>query len=148
MNTKQHPAGRRRAFRFATDALLGRLGVAAMVAAYSLCAVALLVYVTEQVYTYSLMEDIANRERKQGEMKEAIGLLMKEYVELSSKERISRICESRFHMKQIETESVERFAIEFGTEPREQRMEFNEEAIDLSGSMGGDIYDITEVMRR
>ncbi|MCK5407744.1 MAG: hypothetical protein KAJ37_09825 [Candidatus Krumholzibacteria bacterium] len=138
----------KRTTHLVVDALTGRLGVVAMVLAYSTCAVVLLAYVSTHVYTYSLMEDILEGERNQRNLKEQIGLQTKQYAALSSRDRISRICESRLGMLSANSEQLVRVSVDWkwslgtlGNEPAA-------DSVDLPSVMGKDIHEITEVMRQ
>ena len=136
------------AIRFAADTLTGRLGVAMMVAGYVACAVVLLGYVSTQVYTYSLMEDIHKRETTQRVLEETIGLQTQRFAELASRNRIIPICESRLGMIPAAGEHLQRVAVDSRWSPGESRSDFEEEPVDLPGMMGRDINEITEVMQR
>ena len=138
----------RRFSRIAADALTGRLGVAAMVLAYSACAVGLLVYVSSQVYTFSLMEDISNLEREQKVLKETVGLLTEEYASLSSMDRITRICEQKLGMKPADADGLIRVSVDTEWVPAGVRSDFDDAIVDLPGMMGRDIDELTEVIRR
>ena len=134
--------------RFVVDTLTGRLGVGMMVAGYSTCAFVLLGYVSTQVYTYSLMEDIHMREQTQRMKIESIGLLTESYAALSSRERIIGICEARLGMVPAGASQLERVAIDSRWVPDVLRADFEEEPVDLPGMMGRNITEITEVIRR
>jgi len=134
--------------RFVVDTLTGRLGVGMMVTGYTTCAFVLLGYVSTQVYTYSLMEDIHQREQAQRTIKESIGLLTERYATLSSRERIIGICESRLDMVPAGASQLERVAIDFRRTPDVLRADFEEEPVDLPGMMGRNINEITEVIQR
>jgi hypothetical protein len=140
--------GFKKIVRFVADALTGRLGVAMMVIGYSTCAVVLLAYVSTQVYTYSLMEDIVTRERDQRDLKEKIGLQTERYVALSSKERIAGLCESKLALVQVGNEQLVRVSINHRWNFDKTRSDFGDETIDLPDLMGSDINELTEVMRK
>jgi cell division protein FtsL len=148
MKTVAGNSGYRKFSRFVADALTGRLGVAAMVLGYSACAVGLLVYVSSQVYTFSLMEDISKLEREQKVLKETVGLLTEDYAELSSMERITRICSNKLGMSPADAGGVIRVSIDTDWVPGGARSDFDDEGVDLPGMMGRSIDEITEVMRR
>lgn len=134
--------------RLVAYALTGRLGVAAMVLSYSFFAVILLAYVSAQIYTYSLMEDILQREREQRNLKEKIGLQTQRYATLASKERVSKICETRLGMVQAQTDQLVRVSVESQLSPVAPKGELSDESVDLPGLVGKDMDAITEVMRR
>jgi hypothetical protein len=140
--------GFKKTVRFVADALTGRLGIAMMVLGYSACAFVLLAYVSTQVYTYSLMEDIVKLEREQRGLKERIGLQTERYVALSSKDRIASICESRLALVQAGNDQLVRVSIGRGWPPRGTQSDFREDTIDLPDLMGSDINELTEVMRK
>lgn len=130
------------------DALTGRRGVGVMVAGYCVCAVALLGYVSTQVYTYSLMEDVYNRERRQRELKETIGLQTERFAELTSRERIVRICETKLGMVPAGTEQLQRVAVDSNWSPGGRKSEFERDSVNLPEMMGRNINELTEVIRR
>ena len=141
-------SGYRKFSRVVADALTGRLGVAAMVLGYSVCAVGLLVYVSSQVYTFSLMEDISELERKQRVLKETVGLLTEDYAELSSMDRITRICEEKLGMNPADAGGLIRVSIDTDWAPGGARNDFDDQIDDLPGMMGRSIDELTEVIRR
>lgn len=133
---------------FTTNALTGRLGVLMMVLSYSTFAVVLLAYVSTQVYTSSLMEDISAKKATERELKEKIGILTSQYTSLASRGRISQICEKRLGMVESDTRLVERISVRPEDADFGPRLEFTERPIDLPKVLGSDIDGITEVMRR
>ncbi len=141
-------SGYRKFSRIAADALTGRLGVVAMVLGYLACAVALLGYVSSQVYTFSLMEDISKLERQQKVLKETVGLLTADYAELSSMDRITRICKEKLGMNPADAGALIRVSIDTDWAPGGARSDFDDEVVDLPGMMGRNIDELTEVMRR
>lgn len=148
----KHPnSGRtvfRRLARLVADALTGRLGVAMMVLGYSACAVVLLSYVSSQVYTYSLMEDIGARQRARRLLEEKIGLLTQTYAEMSSMERVTRICQAKLGMVPASPGQLVRVSVDTDWAPGVRQAEFGDEAVDLPGVMGRSMDEITEVIRR
>jgi hypothetical protein len=138
----------KRVTNFVVDALTGRLGVAAMVLSCSTCAVVLLAYVSTQVYTYSLMEDILDRERTQRALKEELGLRTKRYAALSSKERISGICETRLGMTQAGSDQLVRVSVDWKWPSDTPEGGFVDDSVDLPGVMGRDVNEITKAMRQ
>jgi cell division protein FtsL len=141
-------SGYRKFSRIAADALTGRLGVVAMVLGYLACAVALLGYVSSQVYTFSLMEDISKLERQHKVLKETVGLLTADYAELSSMDRITRICKEKLGMNPADAGALIRVSIDTDWAPGGARSDFDDEVVDLPGMMGRNIDELTEVMRR
>jgi hypothetical protein len=148
MKRTQRVNGLKSLTRFVAGALTGRLGMAAMVLAYSFCAVILLAYVSAQIYTYSLMEDILQRERVQRNLKEKIGLQTQRYATLASKDRVTKICETRLGMVPSQNDQLVRVSVEAQLSPVVPRGEFSDESVDLPGVVGKDIDVITEVMQR
>jgi hypothetical protein len=148
MSGAQRVVGLKNLARLVAGALTGRLGLGAMVLGYSFCAVVLLAYVLTQVYTFSLMEDVVKRERDLRDLKEKIGLQTQRYVELASRARISRICETRLGMVQIQTGQLVRISIESRMSNESRRGDSRGKSIDLPGAVGEDIDAITEVWRR
>lgn len=142
---KPHLAG---LIRFVADVLTGRLGVVVMVVGYTTCAFVLLGYVSMQVYTYSLMEDIHDRENHLRDIRETIGLQTERYAALTSRERITRICETEFGMAPAGTGQLERVAVDARWSPDARRTDFDEEPVDLPEMLGAGIHDITEVLER
>ena len=138
----------RKITQFTTDSLTGKRGVFMMVLAYSSFAVVLLAYVSTQVYTSSLMEDVSDKKLTKRDLKEKIGILTAEYTSLASRGRISGICEGRLGMIEGNTNLVERMLVQPGTYELEPRLEFTEKPIDLPKVLGSDIDGITEVMRK
>jgi hypothetical protein len=119
-----------------------------MVLAYSSFAVVLLAYVSTQVYTSSLMEDISGKKMIKRDLKEKIGMLTAEYTSLASRGRISGICEGKLGMIEGNTRLVERILVQPGIFELEPRLEFTERPIDLPRVLGSDIDGITEVMKK
>jgi hypothetical protein len=138
----------RKLTRFVADALTGRLGVAAMVAGYSVCAVVLLAYVSTKVYTYSLMEDVSACDRKQRALEERVGLLTERYAELSAMDRVTEICEERLGMVPADAGQLIRVAVDsdWGSEGLEDDFEGGDAG--LAGTVDRSIDQITEVIRQ
>ena len=84
--------------QFVGDALSGRLGLFMMTAAYAVFGIMLLGYVSTQVYTNSLMEGVSAGEADRRQAQEEVGLLMRDYATLVSKERVTDFCESKLGM--------------------------------------------------
>ncbi len=128
--------------RFLLDALSGRLGVPIMVTAYVVFSVLLLGYVSTQVYTSTLMEDVAQRRRTKLALDEHIGVLMAQYSTMTSKSRISQQCEQSMGMVSSTMNDVVRVAVREsvlpGPEP-EQRIRVNE-------VLGNGMNDISQVV--
>jgi hypothetical protein len=94
------------------DALGGKLGAPMMVLAYLSFAVCLLAYVSTQVYTNALMEDVAARRRAEVAVRERIGLLTARYATMTSKSRVSSACEDDLGLVESTTRDVVRVAVD------------------------------------
>jgi cell division protein FtsL len=130
------------------DALTGRMGVMLMVLSYSALAVVLLAYVSTQVYTCSLMEDVAERKRQQRDMKENLGVLTARYTSLSSRTRISQICKEKLDMVDADALLTERISIESSRGDFTPRLEFTDKAAEIREVLGSNIDGITEAMKQ
>jgi len=135
----------RQGWDFVVDALSGRMGVLMMTLAYAVFAVVLLGYVSTQVYTNSLMEDISARKHEQRLAKERIARLTARYAALSSRARIGSYCEERLGMVQADAGNVVRLAVEGEGDAHGGVLRFTEEPADLLGS---DIGGLSEVIQR
>jgi hypothetical protein len=138
---------RRSVVQFVVDALTGRLGVVMMTLAYASFGVILLAYVSTQVYTGSLMEDIARREDDARNMREEIGLLTTAYASLVSKTRIAGYCEDELGMVEASDRLLTRVIIDGSDKRSAPRVEFSR-GIEIREVMGSEIGSISEVMRR
>jgi hypothetical protein len=137
----------RRVGHFVLDALTGRLGVFMMTLSYAAFAVVLLGYVSTQVYTNSLMEDIAARRREQTELRERIGHMTARYTSLASRSRVSSYCENKLSMVEADTSQMVRISVEGGdafSGPRE----FARESVRVTDMLGSELGDLTEVINR
>lgn len=148
MNRSSTMKGFRTFVRLAADALTGRLGIAAMVAGYSVCALVLLAYVSTKVYTYSLMEDISACERRQKVLKENVGLLTERYAALSAMDRITEICEERLGMVPADTGGLMRVSVDTGWSSGGGEGRFDADGAFIPTSLEWGIDEITEVIRR
>jgi hypothetical protein len=98
-------------------ALGGRLGAPMMVLGYLVVAGVLLLYVSAQVYTHTLMEDVAARTRREVVARERVGMLTARYATMTSKSRISRACEERLGLEESTTSDVVRVVIDGAPRP-------------------------------
>jgi cell division protein FtsL len=137
----------RRATQFVLDALSGRLGVLMMTLSYASFAVVLLAYVSTQVYTDSLLEDINGNRREELELKERIGRLTASYASLSSRARVSAYCEERLGMVEADVTEVIRVAVD-GSQEFSSAEDFTSDPVHIPDVLGSEIGDLTEVMRR
>ena len=128
--------------RFLLDALSGRLGVPIMVTAYVVFSVLLLGYVSTQVYTSTLMEDVAKRRRTKLALDEHIGVLMAQYSTMTSKSRISQQCEQSMGMVSGTMNDVVRVAIRESVLPVPEPVP----SIRVKEVVGSEIDDISQVV--
>ena len=125
-------------------ALGGKLGAPMMVAGYLVVAGFLLAYVSAQVYTNSLMEDVGARKRREVVAREKIGVLTAHYATMTSKSRVSRECEGDLGLVESTTADVVRVMID-GAMPPETR---TPQTVRMDRVLGSDISDLTQVMRQ
>lgn len=125
-------------------ALGGRLGVPMMVAGYLVVAGFLLAYVSAQVYTNSLMEQVSARKRQETVARERIGVLTARYATITSKSRVSRACEGDLGLIESTTADVVRVAIDGASLPEDPPGE----TVHIDRVLGSDINGLTQVMRR
>jgi len=119
-----------------------------MILAYAGLAVVLLAYVSTQVYTSSLMEDVDERVRDRQQITEEIGLLTIQYTSLVSRSRISRLCEQRLGMVQADATAMERIAIDSRRARFFEPSDFSERPLRMPEVLGANIGGISEAMRR
>ena len=100
----------RKVNRIGADALAGRRGVGGMILGYSALAVVLLLYVSMQVYTGSLLEDIEKQRRKQVKLQEMIGMRTMHWASLSSRENVIKVCEQKLGLARADSEELVRVA--------------------------------------
>lgn len=121
-------------------ALSGKLGVPMMIGGYAVVAILLLGYVSAQVYTNSLMEEVSARKRREVVAREKIGMLTARYATMTSKSRVSRECEGQLGLVESTTSDVVRVvidgALDGGESPR------------AAARTGADIQELTRVMRQ
>jgi len=125
-------------------ALGGKLGVPMMVAGYLVVAGFLLAYVSAQVYTNSLMEQVSARKRRETVAREQIGVLTARYATMTSKSRVSRECEGRLGLVESTASDVVRVAIDGARLPEVPPGE----AVHIDRVLGSDISGLTQVMRK
>lgn len=131
--------------QFLLDALAGRLGAPMMVLGYATFAVLLLAYVSTQVYTSSLMEDVAARKREELLLRERIGVLTARYTTTTSKSRVSRHCEENLGLVGATQDDVVRVAID-GPVIRDTAPP--NASVHVDEVLGADISGLSRVMRR
>ncbi len=130
--------------QFLLNALGGKLGVPMMVLGYLSFAVCLLAYVSTQVYTSSLMEDVAARKRTETALKERIGVLTARYATMTSKSRVSSTCERDLGLVESTTADVIRVSVDGSTaiDPPRAR------DVRVDDVLGAEVSGLTQVMRR
>lgn len=131
--------------QFFLDALAGRLGAPMMVMGYVTFAVLLLAYVSTQVYTSSLMENVAARKRDELVLRERIGVLTARYATMTSKSRVSRHCEEDLGLVGATQNDVVRVAVD-GPELRADSAP--EDPVRVGDVLGADVSELSQVMRR
>jgi hypothetical protein len=124
-------------------ALGGKLGVPMMVAGYLVVAGFLLAYVSAQVFTNSLMEQVSARKRQETVARERIGVLTARYATMTSKSRVSRECEGNLGLVESTTADVIRVAIDGASLPEDPPAE----AVHIDRVLGSDINGLTQVLR-
>lgn len=130
--------------QFLLNALGGKLGVPMMVLGYLSFAVCLLAYVSTQVYTSSLMEDVAARKRAEIALKERIGVLTARYATMTSKSRVSSTCERDLGLVESTTADVIRVSIDGSAELEAPRAA----ELQVDDVLGSELSGLTQVMRR
>jgi len=125
-------------------ALGGKLGVPMMVAGYLVIAGFLLAYVSAQVYTNSLMEQVSARKRAETVARERISVLTARYATMTSKSRVSRACEGRLGLVESTTADVVRVSID-GAHLSEDPPGGQ---VHIDRVLGSDINGLTQVMRK
>jgi hypothetical protein len=125
-------------------ALGGKLGVPMMVGGYLVIAVFLLAYVSAQVYTNGLMEDVQARKRHEMVARERIGVLTARYATMTSKSRVSRMCEGNLGLVESTTADVVRVMIDGADLPDSPPSE----TVRIDHVPGSDIEGLTQVMRQ
>lgn len=128
------------------DALTGRLGVVMMTLAYAALAVLLLAYTSIQIYTSTLMEDVARLKRTQREQRERVGVLTAEYTSLSSRTRIGDYCEKRLGMVQADPAEVVRVVVD-GAKAADAPRRVAQHPVHIPQVVGSQIGGLTEVRR-
>jgi hypothetical protein len=120
----------------------GRLGAPMMVMGYLLIAVLLLAYVSAQVYTNSLMEQVAKRKRDEIVAREKIGVLTAHYATMTSKSRVARECEDELGLVESTTNDVVRVVLHGVRAPE------RDSSVSMDRVLGSDITNLTRVMRQ
>jgi len=134
--------------QLAFEAVTGRLGVLAMAFSYTLFALVLLGYVSKQVYTSSLMEDVSHRRAQELVLKEEIGMLTSQYASLVSRQRVADYCEGKLGMVEADDRLMTRVAIGDVRLRDHEPLDLVEPAVSISDVLGSNIGDLTEAIRR
>jgi len=134
--------------QFVADALGGRLGLFMMTLAYAALGVMLLGYVSTQVYTNSLMEGVSAGEVDRRRAQEQVGLLMRDYAALVSRERVSDYCESRLGMIEGDAARITRVRLRGDDELLGPSGPERPAPVGMPEVLGSNIVGITEAMRR
>lgn len=92
-------------------ALTGQTKIQVTILAYSVVAFLLLGYVSAQILTSVLAQEISDLTEERRQYKENLSKLTSDYVALSSRARISEYCETVLGMHQATDGSFERFAV-------------------------------------
>ena len=129
--------------QFLLDALGGKLGAPMMVMGYVTFAVLLLAYVSTQVYTSSLMEEVAARKRDELALREKIGVLTARYATMTSKSRVSRHCEESLGLVGATQNDVVRVAVDGPARPQDEPR-----LLRVTDVLGADVSQLSQVMRR
>ena len=134
--------------QFVGDALSGRLGLFMMTLAYAALGVMLLGYVSTQVYTNSLMEGVSAGEADRRRAQERVGLLMRDYATLVSKQRVSDYCESQLGMIEGDDARITRVRLRGGNDLFGPSRPERPAPVVMPEVLGSNIVGITEAMRR
>jgi hypothetical protein len=121
-------------------ALGGKLGAPMMVGGYAVIALVLLAYVSAQVYTNSLMEDVSAHKRHEVVAREKIGMLTARYATMTSKSRVSRECEEDLGLVESTTADVVRVVLDGAPDELSSARE--------PGVASADIRELTRVVRQ
>jgi len=119
-----------------------------MALAYASFAVVLLAYVSTQVYTSSLMEDVAHREEQRRTIEENIGVMMSEYAGLVARARVARYCEQKLGMVEADATRMIRVRVPRGGDVPSRSEESTSDATRLPELLGANLVGVTEVIRR
>ncbi|HET6348631.1 MAG TPA: hypothetical protein VFH88_06055 [Candidatus Krumholzibacteria bacterium] len=122
----------------------GRLGAPMMVGGYLVIAVLLLGYVSAQVYTHSLMEQVSARKRQEVVAREHIGVLTARYATMTSKSRVARECEGDLGLVPSTTADVVRVVIDGPPLPKAT----HSDDVHIDRVLGSEISGLTRVMRQ
>ncbi|MEE9270070.1 MAG: hypothetical protein V3V49_07395 [Candidatus Krumholzibacteria bacterium] len=94
------------------SALTGNANVGTTLLVYVTIALLLLGYVSAQVFTGAVTQDIADIKQARSFQKEKLNRLTSDYVSLSSRARVSNYCEKVLGMVHASNGSLRRFAVD------------------------------------
>ena len=94
------------------SALTGQTKLSVTLVVYSFLALMLLTYVSAQVYTSVLSQEISELKTQRYRCKENLSRLTGEYVALSSGTRVSQYCEDVLGMIKAGDKAVQRYAVQ------------------------------------
>jgi cell division protein FtsL len=129
-------------------ALLGQGRVSVTIFAYCLIAAMLLVYVSAQIYTNVLMEDVSRLKRDTTLHQETMNRLTTDYVALTSRARVTRYCEKSLRMVESGEGCLKRFAIKYSDDSSMERLEFTRPTMLSGGRFGYSMRGVNEVLRK
>jgi cell division protein FtsL len=110
--------------RLLVTALAGQASTAATVFVYASIAVLLLAYVSAQVLTGVLTQEIAALSSERSRQSETMNKLAAEYVALSSRARVTRFCEEKLGMAEASGTTFRRIAVSGREGDAQQPVEF------------------------
>lgn len=119
-----------------------------MTLSYASLAVVLLAYVSTQVYTSSLMEEVARRQDERRHMEERIGAMMGDYAGLVSRARVASFCENNLGMIEADATRMTRVRISPGDRVPSRSDESTLDHIEVSEMLGANLLGAPEVRRR
>jgi len=108
------------------SALMGQSRLSATLGVYVCIACMLLLYVSSQVYTGMLRQDIAEMKRRQSQQRETINALTSTYMGLSSRAAVAHYCEQQLGMVASDEGRMERFAVDEAIHDFVEPIEFTE----------------------
>lgn len=101
----------KRLSQFLVPALMGQARMVTTLAVYGVIAVLLLTYVTAQVYTSMLTQEIAVLKIERSQQREHLNVLTSDYVSQTSRVRVAKYCADKLGMVTAHDNSFERFAV-------------------------------------
>ncbi len=119
-----------------------------MALAYASFGVVLLAFVSTQVYTSSLMEDVARSGEQRRTIEENIGVMMSEYSGLVARARVARYCEQKLGMVEADATRMIRVRVPLGRDIPLRSQESTADAMHLPELLGASMVGVTEVIRR